>query len=134
MNVLRALGLAPILFLVACSGIRADVREESDPYADEDDYTRSVEFGSQDLFDRADRLELERDFEGAIAIYRNLYQTSPDRETRARALLEWARCERSAFNPDRDTDAANARLRLLLETYPNSEVAPEAAGLLEGSN
>ena len=46
---------------------------------------------------------------------------------KARALLEWAHAEHSPINPDRDADAAAARLRLLLEDYPDSPFAAEAA-------
>jgi TolA-binding protein len=70
---------------------------------------------------------MARDFAGAIGIYRNLYQNSPDDEVRARALLEWAQAEHSPINPEHDADAAAARLSLLLERYPDSAVAVEAA-------
>ena len=119
--------LAIFLFLAAC-GLSASVSEESDPYrSDGESYSRSVSFGSQDRFEEAQELIVARDFTGAIGIYRNLFQTSPDGEVRARALLEWAHAEHSPFNPDRDPDSAAARLRLLLEDYPDSEVAAEAA-------
>jgi hypothetical protein len=122
--------VATLCLLVGCGGLSANVTEETDPYSEEESYSRSVSIGTRDLFEEADALEMRRDFEGAIAIYRNIYQTSPEDETKARALLEWARTERSAFNPDRDPDAAAARLRLLLDDYADTEVAPEAAELL----
>ena len=119
--------LAIFLFLAAC-GLSASVSEESDPYrSDEETYSRSVSFKSQDRFEEAQELVTGRDFTGAIAIYRNLYQTSTDDEVKARALLEWAHAQHSPFNPDRDPDAAEARLKLLLENYPDAEVAAEAA-------
>jgi outer membrane protein assembly factor BamD (BamD/ComL family) len=80
-----------------------------------------------DRFEEAQRLVMARDFAGAIAIYRNLYQNSPDDAVKARALLEWAQAEHSPVNPDRDADAAAARLKLLLERYPDSAFAAEAA-------
>lgn len=125
--------LVPLAFVAGC-GLSATVREESDPYADEPDYSREVSFGALDNFEEAERLEMARDFEGAVAIYRNLYQTSADAELRARALLEWAEVERNVFNPDRDPDSAKARLEMLLEDYPDSEVAADAADLLGASS
>ena len=130
MDGMRAVFLAATFLLVAGCGLNATVSEESDPYRDEPEYSRQVSFSSLDRFEEAERLELARDFDGAIAIYRNLYQTAADPEVKARALLEWAEVERNAFNPDRDPDSAKARLELLLETYPDSEVAAEAADLL----
>lgn len=128
----------PIVLLVALAGcgIKETSTTESDPYRDreEQSYSSSVSFGSLDRFEQAQRLEQERDYPGAIAIYRSVYQNSPDDEVKARALLEWARVERSAFNPDRDPDSAKARLELLLENYPDSEVAAEAAELLSASD
>ena len=56
------------------------------------------------------------------------HETGPDKKSGCRGdKAEWAQCERNAFNPARDPDAAKARLELLLETYPDSEVAAEAA-------
>jgi outer membrane protein assembly factor BamD (BamD/ComL family) len=128
MENVRVLVLLAILLLLAACGLSASVSEESDPYrSDGETYSRSVSFGGQDRFEEAQELVMARDFSGAIAIYRNLYQTSPDNEVKARALLEWAHAEHSPFNPDRDPGAAEARLQLLLEDYPDSEVAPEAA-------
>jgi hypothetical protein len=128
MENVRVLALLAILLLLAACGLSASVSEESDPYrSDGETYSRSVSFGSQDRFEEAQELIMARDFTGAIAIYRNLYQTSPDDEIKARALLEWAHAEHSPFNPDRDAGAAEARLELLLEDYPDSEVAAEAS-------
>jgi predicted lipid-binding transport protein (Tim44 family) len=122
--------LAAAMALSGC--LSASVREETDPYRDEPEYSREVSFSSTDRFEDAQRLVQERDFEGAIAIYRNMYQTSPVDADKARALLEWAHAERSPFNPARDPDAARARLELLVETYPDSESAAEAAEELAG--
>jgi hypothetical protein len=105
MEQFRILALLTISLLLAGCGLSASVSEESDPYPDEQSYSRSVSFESMDRFEEAQRLEMARDFAGAIAIYRNLYQNSPDR----------------------DDDAAAARLRLLLERYPDSAFAAEAA-------
>ena len=126
MEYFRILALLTISLSLAGCGLSASVSEESDPYSDEQSYSRSVSFESSDRFEEAQKLEMARDFAGAIAIYRNLYQNSPDDEVKARALLEWAHAEHSPINPDRDTDAAAARLRLLLERYPDSAVAAEA--------
>jgi hypothetical protein len=126
MDNFRILALLMIFLLLAGCGLSANVTEESDPYSDEASYSRNVSFESKDRFEEAQELELARDFTGAIAIYRNLYQNSPDPEVKARALLEWAHAEHSPINPDRDADAAAARLRLLLANYPDSSVAAEA--------
>ena len=80
--------LAAAMALSGC--LSASVREETDPYRDEPEYSREVSFSSTDRFEDAQRLVQERDFEAAIAIYRNVYQTSPVDEDKARALLEWA--------------------------------------------
>ena len=117
--------LATLLALAGC--LNASVREETDPYRDEPEYSREVTFSTLDRFEEARRLEQAREFDAAIAIYRNLYQTAADDEVKARALLKWAQCERSPFNPARNPGAAKARLELLLESYPDSEVATEAA-------
>ena len=122
----RRLARLTILLLLAGCGLSANVSEESDPYSDDESYSRNVSFESTDRFEEAQKLERVRDFSGAVAIYRNLYQTSPDDELKARALLEWAQVERNAINPNRDRDASAARLRLLLERYPDSAVAAEA--------
>ena len=127
MSRISTLVLLAVVVATGGCGLSASVSEESDPYRDETTYSREVSFGALDRFEEAQRLEQARDFEGAVAIYRNLYQTAPDDEVKARALLEWAQCERNAFNPDRDPGSAKARLELLLETYPDSEVAAEAA-------
>jgi len=125
-RILTLVLLATVIAIGGC-GLSASVSEESDPYQDEPTYSREVSFGTQDRFEEAQRLEQASDFGGAVAIYRNLYQTAPDDEVKARALLEWAQCERNAINPDRDPDSAKARLELLLESYPDSDVAAEAA-------
>jgi hypothetical protein len=126
MDKFRVLALLAILQVLTGCGLSASVTEQSDPYSDEESYSRQVSFESQDRFEEAQKLELARDFTGAIAIYRNLFQSSPDYEVRARSLLDWAHAEHSPINPDRDPDAAAARLRLLLEDYPDSSVAAEA--------
>jgi outer membrane protein assembly factor BamD (BamD/ComL family) len=122
--------LAAVFCFTGC--LSASVKEETDPYRDEPEYSREVSFSSLDRFEEAQHLVQQRDFEAAIAIYRNLYQTSTSDEDKARALLEWAHAERSPFNPDRDPDAAKARLELLVETYPDSEFAVEAVEELDG--
>ena len=127
MEQFRVLCLLAVFLVLAGCGLSASVSEESDPYSDEESYSRNVSFASQDRFEEAQELEMARDFDGAIAIYRNLYQNSPEDEVKARALLDWAHAEHSPFNPDRSADSAKARLQMLVEDYPDSAVAAEAS-------
>jgi len=118
------------LILGGC-GLSASVSEETDPYSGEESYSREVSFASKDNFERAQELEMARDFDGAIAIYSNIYRNHADDEVKARALLGWAHAEHSPFNPDRDADAAKTRLRMIVEDYPDTEAAAEAATELD---
>jgi hypothetical protein len=122
--------LFSLALLIGGCGWSATVEESSDPYSDEQDYSRSVSFSGQDRMEEARKLAASRDFDGAIRIFESLYRNDPSEEIRARALLHWAEAEHSPFNPDRDPDAAEARLELLLENYPDSEVAAEASTTL----
>ena len=98
--------------------IEGEVRSEGTSVSFEDE-TRM-------RFDEAAAMVRGRDFDGAIAIYRNLYQHSPASEDRATALLRWAGAEGHLLNPTKDLDAATARLELLLEEFPTSGRANEA--------
>jgi hypothetical protein len=129
MNRRPAVFLYSLIFVLGSCGWSATVEESSDPYADEENYSHSVSFSGQDRMEEARKLAASRDFDGAIRIYESLYQSDPSEEIRARALLHWAEAEHSPFNPDRDPDAAQARLELLLEDYPDSEVAAEASAM-----
>ena len=117
--------LLPLLLLLAC-GNRVDVEERLDPSHDlegETDTSRSVTLRGEDALQRAERLAREGDYQAAVDAYRNLYRNASRSSTRALALYEWARVEGNLLNPDRDVDAAIARLELLLEEFPDAEVA-----------
>lgn len=114
-----------VLFVAAC-GQRVSVEERLDPYGGDDgegETSRSATLAGEDTMQRAERLTREGDFGGAIDVYRNLYRHAPGAEAKAEALYEWARAEGHLLNPDRDVDAAVARLELLLEEFPDASIA-----------
>jgi hypothetical protein len=119
--------------LVSGCGGRAEVERRVDPYDDDLDGTieQSTTLRSESLQEEADRLLRESDYDGAIAIYRDLYRHGTRDEVRAEALYEWARAEGHLLNPDRDVDEAIARLELLLEDFEHTEVAFRAREELE---
>ena len=121
--------LAAGLLLNSGCGSRAVTTQTYDEV--DDSWSQSTTFESEDDFQRAGRLVRERDFGGAIEIYRRLYRNAPETDTRARALLRWAEAEGSLLNPDRDLDQAIARLELLLEEFDDATVRQEAQERLE---
>lgn len=106
-------------------GNRVDVETRTDPYGEdgEPSHSRSATLSSEDDLERAERLVREGDHAGAIAIYRKIYRSAPSSDDKALALYEWARAEGNLLNPDRDIDAAIARMELLLNEFPNAAVA-----------
>ena len=58
MEKLRILALLTIFLMLASCGLSASVSEESDPYSDEQSYSRSVSFESTDRFEEAQKLEM----------------------------------------------------------------------------
>ena len=129
----RTLALAALLAMIAGCGNKTVLTRTSqtrdDPIEGEvrsEGTAVSFEDQTRLRFDEAAALVRERDFDGAIAIYRNLYQHSPASEDRATALLRWASAEGHLLNPSKDLDAATARLELLLEEFPSSARANEA--------
>jgi hypothetical protein len=130
--------LAAISVLSAC-GHRGEVShgysEGQDPEGnDTESYSSNLEFGSAvdmrfrdlDAHLRAGR------YDEAIRTAQTLYRDHGlSRERRAKALLRWAEAEGNALNPSRDVDDAIARLELLLDEYPKTEVADEARSTLD---
>lgn len=129
----RTVALAVLLSMIVGCGNKAVLTHSSETREDPiEGETRSegtsVSFEDETSvrFDAAAAMVRGRDFDGAIAIYRNLYQHSPASEDRATALLRWAGAEGHLLNPAKDLDAATARLELLLEEFPSSGRANEA--------
>lgn len=125
--VIRTISFLILLLLVAACGNRVDVETRTDPYGDpetgEPTYSQSATLRTEDALERADRLQREGDFAGAIAVYRDVYRRDASSDDRATALYQWARAEGNLLNPDRDIDAAIARLELLLEQFPDATIA-----------
>ena len=119
-----ALLLLALGFAIGC-GNRVETRTdfENEPGEVHDAVTQRTTLRSEGDLEKADRLVRESDYDGAIVIFRNLYRNAPDPDVRARSLYGWARAEGHLLNPKRDIDAAIARLELLLEEFPDSDVA-----------
>ena len=118
--------------VVGCGG-RAEVGRRVDPDADDLDGTveQTTTLRAESLQEEAARLMRQSDYDGAIAIHRDLYRHGNRDEVRAEALYSWARAEGHLLNPERDVDAAIARLELLLEEFDHTEIAFRAREELE---
>ena len=112
-----------------------DTRYERDDLSGEETHSRSISFeadGAETLLRDAAFLVSAGDFEAATTVLRDVYRdASVDEDFRAKALLEWAEVEAHMLNPDRDPSAAQARLELLVETFPNADCRFEAEAALE---
>jgi len=122
---MRSHAILALLFLALGCGNRVDVETRTDPYGEdgEPSYSRSATVSDENDFERAERLVREGDHAGAITIYRDLYRRAPSKDDKALALYEWARVEGNLLNPDRNLDAAIARMELLLNEFPDAAVA-----------
>ena len=131
--------LLALLLLASIPGCGTRPRVErtmgEDPIEGGETYSQSVSFEADDaeaaLRDAA-ALVRQREFGPAIIIHQRLYRDQAQPESiRARALLRWAEAEGHLLNPDRNVDAAIARVELMLEEFPDSELRFEAEDTLE---
>ncbi|HKK71692.1 MAG TPA: hypothetical protein VKA86_10780 [Candidatus Krumholzibacteria bacterium] len=133
MNHASLLVLLLAVTTVAGCGGRAEVERRIDPDADDLDGTveQTTTLRGESLQEEAARLMRQHDYDGAIAIYRDLYRHDSRDEVRAEALYSWARAEGHLLNPERDVDEAIARLEMLLEEFDHTRIAFRAREELE---
>ena len=128
-----ALGLLvlPVL-LGACVGRTTHTQVTTD---EESSYGSSISVhgsSAKAMLERGKQHVLEGRFTSAIASFRQA-ATDPDAESaiRAEALFELGEAHANLLNPARDAAKAAESFRKLIEEYPDSEFAEEAARYLE---
>ena len=102
---------------------------------DEESYSTDISFhgsGAEAQLEQANALARDRDFAGAMEIYRELHDDPEvDAEIREECLLRLGESQGAMFNPHKNYSLAIATLEEFLANYPESSFAGEAEESLE---